>query len=170
MRPVNTPASLAELTAATGTAADVATEAVRLALMVSGQDTVLPARSRYPSLWEGRFLYNLELATEDGPVDAIRLLAGGCMALVRFGATASDWAPPPRLRGALRVVRSAPVPGLPCVALLLRPDGYIAWAADTAGDLVDIDEAVAAWLTPRSGAATMESATPVLTGRVSAGV
>ncbi|MFF4554472.1 FAD-dependent monooxygenase [Streptomyces sp. NPDC001422] len=170
MRPVNTPASLAELTAATGTAADVATETVRLALMVSGQDTVLPARSRYPSLWEGRFLYNLELATDDGPVDAIRLLADGCMTLVRFGPTASDWAPPPTLRGVLRVVRSAPVPGLPCAALLLRPDGYIAWAADTTGDLVDIDEAVAAWLTPRSGAATAESATPVLTGSVPAGV
>lgn len=170
MRPGNTPVSLAELAASTGAAADVGAEVERLALMISGQDAVLPTRSGPPSPREGRFLHNLELATDEGSVDAIRLLTDGRMTLLRFGSTASDWAPPPWLRGALRVVRATPVAGLPSVAVLLRPDGYVAWSAETVGEVEHIDEAVSAWLTPTCGATTMESTVPVLAAAVPAAV
>ncbi|MFJ8988917.1 FAD-dependent monooxygenase [Streptomyces sp. NPDC102279] len=170
MRPGNTPASLAELAASTGGTADAGPEVERLALMISGQDTVLPPRSRRPSPWEGQFLHNLELATDEGPVDAIRLLTDGRMTLVCFGSTAPEWAPPTGLRGALRVVRSTPVAGLPRAALLLRPDGYVAWAADTIDEVERIDEAVSAWLTPVRGVAVAESAVPVLIAAAPAAV
>lgn len=100
--------------------------------MISAQDTVLPARSE--SSWEGRFLPNTALNTADGPTDVIRLLRDGKPLLLLFGEegarhldAARPWA------DRLRVVHCAPVGDLPCAALLVRPDGYIAWAPDGGG-------------------------------------
>ncbi|NDZ81614.1 hypothetical protein G3I19_24395 [Streptomyces sp. SID10853] len=166
MRPGRTPASLEALTAAAGVAdTDAGLGLERLALMVSGQDTVLPPRSGHPSSWEGRFLGNRELTTDDGPTDVIRLLRDGRMLLMRFGPAGTGCAsgPPHGLRHALRVVRAMPVAGWPRAALLLRPDGYVAWTSDTAADL---GRPVFEWLAPETrtqarlsaGSASSESA------------
>ncbi|MGW0537939.1 FAD-dependent monooxygenase [Streptomyces sp. NPDC003032] len=102
-----------------------------LGAMLSAQDTVLPARSPDPSPWEGKFLRNIALTTRSGETDVTRLLRDGRMLLLLLGPgsgeeheeTARKW---PDL---LRVVRAQPVSVVPCAALLVRPDGYIAWAA-----------------------------------------
>lgn len=151
MRPGRTPGSLEELAAAGG-AADAGAELKRLGLMVSGQDTVLPPRTGRPSAWEGQFLGNRELLTDDGPADVIRLLQDGRMLLVRFGSAGGV---PQELRHVLRVVRAQPVAGLPRAALLLRPDGYVAWASDVSGD---IDAPLLEWLAPARTVQARESA------------
>ncbi|GGU38337.1 FAD-dependent monooxygenase [Streptomyces lavendofoliae] len=99
-------------------------------LMISAQDTVLPTRSPSSS-WEGTFLRNVALDTAEGPTDVIRLLREGRPLLLLLGedgerhlGAARPWA------HRLRVVRCAPVPDLPCEALLVRPDGYVGWAPD----------------------------------------
>ncbi|MBM7170162.1 FAD-dependent monooxygenase [Streptomyces sp. G44] len=150
MRPGRTPDSLEELAARRG-AADAGAELERIGLTVSGQDAVLPPRSGQPSAWEGQFLTNRELGTDDGPTDVIRLLRDGRMLLLRFGSPGSARASgvPHALRHVLREVRAAPVAGWPRGALLLRPDGYVAWASDTADDLGGpLDQ----WLAPAGGA------------------
>ncbi|PVE11117.1 FAD-dependent monooxygenase [Streptomyces scopuliridis] len=99
--------------------------------MISGQDTVVAPRPGRSSRWEGRFLWNTALVTEAGPAEVIGLLRGGRPLLLLFGerglpyaAEARGWA------HVLRVVRAEPVPALPCDALLVRPDGYVAWSPD----------------------------------------
>jgi monooxygenase len=162
MRPGRTPDSLEELAALVGPDDGSGTEAVlgRIGLMVSGQDAVLPPRSAQPCAWEGKFLTNRELSTDQGPTDVIRLLHDGRMLLLRFGLpkAAVTSAVPHALRHVLREVHAAPVAGWPRAALLLRPDGYVAWASDTATDL---DEPLARWLAPagaaRAGAAQAEA-------------
>ncbi|WBO69590.1 FAD-dependent monooxygenase [Streptomyces camelliae] len=107
-----------------------------LASMLSAQDTVLPARGADSSPWEGRFLQNIALTTRDGHTDVIGLLGEGRPLLLLSGgqdsggygsggyeAEARPWA------GLLRVVRCEPVPELPYEAVLVRPDGYVGWAA-----------------------------------------
>ncbi|MGW7276607.1 FAD-dependent monooxygenase [Streptomyces sp. NPDC054864] len=149
MRPGRTPDSLAELAALMGPDDDSGTEAVlsRIGLVVSGQDTVLPSRSARPCAWEGQFLTNRELSTDEGPTDVISLLRDGRMLLLRFGSPDSGFtsAVPQALRHVLRQVHAAPVAGWPRAALLLRPDGYVAWGTDTAADL---DGPLARWLEP----------------------
>ncbi|MER6136984.1 FAD-dependent monooxygenase [Streptomyces sp. NPDC001815] len=106
-----------------------------LGAMISAQDTVLPARSAVPSAWEGKFLQNIALTTQSGPADVIRLLREGRMLLLLFGTdtceqhekAAQAWS------RSVRIVRAEPVAVVPCAALLVRPDGYIAWASDGAG-------------------------------------
>ncbi|MGW4033981.1 FAD-dependent monooxygenase [Streptomyces sp. NPDC004838] len=107
-----------------------------LSAMISAQDTVLPARSATPSAWEGRFLQNIALTTSAGPTDVIRLLRDGRMLLLLPGPDGCDAEERAAREWAchLRVVRAEPSAGLPCAALLVRPDGYIAWASD-GGDL-----------------------------------
>ncbi|MEU9188927.1 FAD-dependent monooxygenase [Streptomyces sp. NPDC048484] len=115
-----------------------------LGAMISAQDTVLPARSASSSSWEGRFLHNIALTTRSGPTDVITLLREGRMLLLLFGAdcceqhekAAQEWA------HLLRVVRAEPVASVPCSALLVRPDGYIAWASDGGS----LDETLSAYL------------------------
>ncbi|MEU0575386.1 FAD-dependent monooxygenase [Dermacoccus nishinomiyaensis] len=106
-----------------------------LSAMISAQDTVLPVRSATPSAWEGRFLQNIALTTDAGPTDVIRLLRDGRLLLLlgqdgcdAYESAARGWA------RHLRVVRARPLSEVPWAALLVRPDGYIAWASD-GGDL-----------------------------------
>ncbi|MCT7352789.1 FAD-dependent monooxygenase [Streptomyces sp. 15-116A] len=104
-------------------------ESALLGAMISAQDTVLPARTAAASPWEGRFLYNVALTTREGRTDVIGLLRAGRPLLLLFGEPGGS-----RLEQAgeryeqLRVVHAEPVPELACDALLVRPDGYIAWA------------------------------------------
>ncbi|WP_427168526.1 FAD-dependent monooxygenase [Streptomyces sp. C1-1] len=107
-----------------------------LASMVSAQDTVLPGRDAGCSAWEGTFLHNTVLHTRQGQADVIGLLRQGRPLLLLFGDNrctdgcaeqAEGWA------GRVRVVHAEPVPDLACGALLVRPDGYIAWASEAEG-------------------------------------
>ncbi|NEB77129.1 hypothetical protein G3I40_18165 [Streptomyces sp. SID14478] len=100
-----------------------------LASMVSAQDTVLPSLTRNPSRWEGRFLDNAVIDTADGRTDVIGLLRQGRPLLLLTGGDreghrrqAQAW------QGLLHVVQADVTPELPCDVLLVRPDGYIAWA------------------------------------------
>ncbi|WP_285549097.1 FAD-dependent monooxygenase [Streptomyces lavendulae] len=100
-----------------------------LADMISGQGTVLPAYTERPSPWEGRFLPNLRLPAGAGADDLVTLLRDGRPLLLLFGEEgtrheeeARPWAP------LLRVVRTGRVPGAAHDALLVRPDGYVAWS------------------------------------------
>ncbi|MFF8617654.1 FAD-dependent monooxygenase [Streptomyces sp. NPDC015350] len=112
-----------------------------LSAMISAQDTVLPSgpRRRYRSLREGTFLDNVELTTAQGPSDVIGLLGrSGKPLLLLLGEgggscadTARTWA------RSLHVVHCAPTDALPYDALLVRPDGYIAWAPDGGEPLDD---------------------------------
>ncbi|MEU5959544.1 FAD-dependent monooxygenase [Streptomyces sp. NPDC047525] len=100
-----------------------------LASMVSAQDTVLPSLTPSPSPWEGRFLVNAVVDTADGRTDVIDLLRQGRPLLLLTGddhetyrQQAQPW------QHLLHVVRAVATPELPCDALLVRPDGYIAWS------------------------------------------
>jgi 2-polyprenyl-6-methoxyphenol hydroxylase-like FAD-dependent oxidoreductase len=123
--------------------------------LISAQDTVLAARTADPSPWEGRFLSNLGLATAEGATDVVRLLAQGRPLLLllgepgeRYREQARGWAE------ILHVVRAAPVPDLPCEALLVRPDGYIAWAPGAGG----LPQALAAYFGGCAGPGAPEGA------------
>lgn len=100
-----------------------------LASMVSAQDTVLPSLTPSPSHREGTFLDNAALDTDDGRTDVISLLRQGRPLLLLTGGDravhrrqAQPW------QDLLHVVQAASTPELPCDALLVRPDGYIAWS------------------------------------------
>ncbi|MFE0178740.1 FAD-dependent monooxygenase [Streptomyces sp. NPDC059002] len=113
-----------------------------LAGLISAQDTRYVARSVSGSQWEGRFLDNTALTTPTGPQDVIGLLRDGRPTLLltgaaadRYATAAAAWSP------VLRTVRVAAGSALPCEALLVRPDGYLAWAQD--GD--DLTETLRTW-------------------------
>ncbi|MGW1892745.1 FAD-dependent monooxygenase [Streptomyces sp. NPDC002004] len=109
-------------------------DAAYAAGLVSAQDTVQPARSARPSAWEGRFLDNTPVVTDSGPTDVIGLLRDGRPLLLLGGGDGDRYAHEARgWRHVLRTVRVTAPSGLPSDALLLRPDGYLAWAADGDG-------------------------------------
>ncbi|MER7779661.1 FAD-dependent monooxygenase [Streptomyces sp. NPDC096191] len=98
--------------------------------LISGQDTVLPVGTRQCPGPEGRFLQNVALSTQAGRTDVIALLRPGRPLLLLFGkegraylAQAGEWT------DLVRPVLAEPVGEVPCHALLLRPDGYVAWAS-----------------------------------------
>lgn len=101
----------------------------QLSDMISAQGTVLPAYTERPSPDEGRFLSNTRLITGEGGTDVITLLADGRPLLLlsgrqalRYEEVARPWS------DRLRVVHAQGAPELPDDALLVRPDGYIAWS------------------------------------------
>lgn len=99
--------------------------------LISGQDVVLPGCDEGGVGWEGRFLPNAPLRTAaEGDSDVIGLLRSGSWLLLCSGAEGGRYA---RLAGvwgdAVRTVRLKPGGGMPCGALLVRPDGYVVWAS-----------------------------------------
>ncbi|WP_079405544.1 FAD-dependent monooxygenase [Streptomyces sp. 3211] len=99
--------------------------------MISAQETVYPARTGRGSRWEGQFLPNLPLTTDDGPTDLTRLLLPGRPLLLLLGeAGAVHRAPGDGWAHVLRTVSATTARPLPWDAVLVRPDGYIAWAPD----------------------------------------
>ncbi|CAL9389373.1 12-dehydrotetracycline 5-monooxygenase_anhydrotetracycline 6-monooxygenase [Streptomyces sp. enrichment culture] len=104
--------------------------------MISDQDVRLPSTPGQ-SPWAGTFLPNLPLLVDGGRTGAANLTRSGRIQLLLLDeATAADlekaaapW------QEAVDVVRAGAEMSLPFTALLLRPDGYLAWAADgTAAD------------------------------------
>lgn len=103
----------------------------RLRNMISAQDTVLPAHTAASSAWEGTFLENVPLGTSEGGTDVIALLRDGRPLLLLLGERGSK-----RYRDVarawsdtVRVVHAEAWTGPACDALLVRPDGYVAWSA-----------------------------------------
>lgn len=99
--------------------------------MISAQDVVLPGYTDRPSPWEGTFFTNMPLTTPEGVTDVIGLLREGRPLLLLLGdgvsrhrAAVRPWEP------AVRVVElSRPEPGPAYDAVLVRPDGYVAWSS-----------------------------------------
>ncbi|MFJ8435991.1 FAD-dependent monooxygenase [Kitasatospora sp. NPDC094019] len=105
--------------------------------LISAQETVYPVRSGLASRWEGRFLENVPVREGAEPQDVTGLLSDGRPLLLlsgeraeAHGRSARGWA------HVLNTVAASPDAVLPCEAVLVRPDGHIAWAPD-AGDLSD---------------------------------
>ncbi|MFJ7780926.1 FAD-dependent monooxygenase [Streptomyces yangpuensis] len=113
----------------------VAADRGLLGNMISAQDTVLPGYTQRPSPGEGTFLTNMPLTTPEGVTDVIGLLRDGRPLLLLLGDGASrhraavrPWEP------AVRVVEPArPEPAPAYDAVLVRPDGYVAWSASSGG-------------------------------------
>ncbi len=124
-----------------------------IAAMLSGLDIHYDLGEGHPLL--GRRMPDLDLQTADGPTRVFTLLHGARPVLLNFGEPAgfdiSPWANRVRLVDAQHDgVWELPVLGEVAAppAVLIRPDGYVAWA----GDLTDpaLPRALAAWF----GAAT----------------
>ncbi|MFJ8957588.1 FAD-dependent monooxygenase [Streptomyces sp. NPDC102381] len=79
----------------------------------------------------GSFARDLALAAADGDTSLVRLLHPGQGLLLDFLGKAQDVAAPWSSR--VRVVRADGVDAAPADALLIRPDGYVAWAAGPGG-------------------------------------
>lgn len=109
----------------------------RLSDMISGQGTVLPAHTGRPCGSEGRFLPNARIVTRAGETDLIGLLREGIPLLLLFGERAGRHGEEARpWSDTLRVVHAPRTPAMPYEALLVRPDGHIAWSQD-GGPLAD---------------------------------
>lgn len=119
----------------------------RLAAAISAQDTAYGRPGRESDL-AGRFCPNQPLRTEHGPTDLIALLRDGRPLLLLPADCATEYAAQAEAWGdVVRTVRAVdpnqPVEG----AVLLRPDGYIAWAEKDGDDLSD---SLRAWFGPSS--------------------
>ncbi|MFJ5549830.1 FAD-dependent monooxygenase [Streptomyces sp. NPDC093225] len=105
-----------------------------LADMVSAQDTVYGRRGAGSAALEGTFLPNVVLRTGSGPADLIGLLAQGRPLLLVFsgaGGPASGTDHEEQARpwaGTVRVVHAEAPAEVTYGAVLVRPDGYVAWA------------------------------------------
>lgn len=117
--------------------------------LVSGQDTVLPARGTRPRTWEGKFLENVSLRTEAGRSDVIGLLRAGAPLLLLFGEGGARYAGRARAwSDTVRLVSAERTADIPCDALLVRPDGYVAWESASGADC--LEEVLARSFGPRS--------------------
>jgi 2-polyprenyl-6-methoxyphenol hydroxylase-like FAD-dependent oxidoreductase len=131
----------------------------RIAGMLSGLDIHYDLGAGHPLL--GRRMPDLDLQTADGPTRVFTLLHDARPALLNLGEPGafdiSPWANRVRLVDARHDgVWELPVLGVVAAppAVLIRPDGYVAWA----GDLTDpaLPRALATWF----GAATPAQANP----------
>lgn len=122
-----------------------------IAAMVSGLDIHYDLGEGHPLL--GRRMPDLDLQTADGPTRLFALLHDARPVLVDLGGPgrfdASPWADRARLveatydgRWELPVLGEVDAPG----AVLIRPDGYVAWAGDL--DSPELPQALATWFGP----------------------
>lgn len=103
-------------------------ESGHLSDLISAQDTVLPGPAGNSAPAVGTFLGNTPLSTDGGRTDVIELLRDGGPLLLLFGEKASRYREAARdWEGTVRTIVAHPTPDVPYEALLLRPDGYIAW-------------------------------------------
>lgn len=120
----------------------------RYAGMMSGLDLRYDLGEGHPML--GRRMPDLDLVTADGPLRVFTLLHGGRPALLNLGAPGAldiaPWADRVQLVDAevegtweLPVVGEVPAPH----AVLIRPDGYVAWVGHGTGD--GLEDALTRW-------------------------
>lgn len=114
--------------------------------LVAGTDVVYaPGANAHP--WVGRSAPDLELKTDDGPVRVAELLRTGGGVLLdltgseAFDATARQWS------GRVALIR-AHTSGAPAQALLIRPDGHVAWAGDADAAAAGLHDALHIWFGP----------------------
>ena len=122
----------------------------RFAAMMSGLDIHYDLGSDHPLI--GRRMPDLDVVTTDGPLRVFSLLHHGRAALINFGEPGSigvsGWADRVRLvdaeicwrRGNFRLLGVVSGPA----AVLVRPDGYVAWAGD--GVDAGLTDALTTWL------------------------
>ncbi len=130
----------------------------RFAAMMSGLDIHYDLGSEHPLI--GRRMPDLKIATADGPVRVFTLLHGGHAVLINFGAADGletlGWAD--RIRR-IEAKHAAPwqLPALEEVAgpaaVLIRPDGYVAWVGD--GSDAGLAHALSRWLGPATSRASL---------------
>ena len=124
-----------------------------LAGLHSGLDIHYPLGDGHPLL--GRRMPDLDLHTEDGPLRAFELLHGARPVLINLGEPGSfeigGWADRVQLIDAgrdgaweLPVIGAVTAP----TAVLVRPDGYVAWTGGSAEP--GLDEALLRWFGPAS--------------------
>jgi 2-polyprenyl-6-methoxyphenol hydroxylase-like FAD-dependent oxidoreductase len=127
----------------------------RFAAMMSGLDIRYDLGEGHPLL--GRRMPDLDVMTSDGPVRVLTLLRDARPVLLNLGeAVAFDIAPwQDRVRGFdAKCVDRCELPVLGAVAaptaVLIRPDGYVAWAGDPAGHPADreLRDALTTWFGP----------------------
>jgi 2-polyprenyl-6-methoxyphenol hydroxylase-like FAD-dependent oxidoreductase len=120
-----------------------------------------PVNDRHPIL--GRRMPDLDLVTTDGPLRVFTLLHRGCPVLINFGKPGSfditPWANRVQLLDA-RLVNAKDVgawelPALGAVpaptAVLIRPDGHVAWAGDEDEAYAGLPDALTTWFGPPVG-------------------
>jgi 3-(3-hydroxy-phenyl)propionate hydroxylase len=122
----------------------------RFAAMMSGLDIHYDLGDGHPLL--GRRMPDLDLVTGNGPLRVFTLLHDARPVLLNLGARGVDitrWADRVRLIDARCVgVWALPVLGAVTApdAVLIRPDGYVAWVGD--GAQLGLAEALTAWFGP----------------------
>jgi 2-polyprenyl-6-methoxyphenol hydroxylase-like FAD-dependent oxidoreductase len=127
----------------------------RLAGMASGLDIHYDLGEGHPLL--GRRMPDLDLATADGPLRVFELLHGAKPVLLNLwepgGVDIASWAERVQLVDAsytgeweLPVLGAVTAP----TAVLIRPDGYVAWVGDGTG--AGLPEALTAWFGPPTAA------------------
>jgi 2-polyprenyl-6-methoxyphenol hydroxylase-like FAD-dependent oxidoreductase len=123
----------------------------RFAAMMSGLDIHYDLGSKHPLI--GRRMPDLDVAAAHGPLRVFSLLHHGRAALINFGepgiVEVSGWADRVRLVDA-KYAGTWELPALGVIngptAVLVRPDGYVAWAGD--GTDAGLTDALARWLGP----------------------
>jgi 2-polyprenyl-6-methoxyphenol hydroxylase-like FAD-dependent oxidoreductase len=123
----------------------------RFAAMMSGLDIHYDLSPQHPLI--GHRMPDLDIATTDGPLRVYSLLHQGCAALVNFGQPGRievfGWTDRVRLVNA-RYTGAWELPAVGVVsgpaAVLVRPDGYVAWAG--AGVDAGLTDALTTWLGP----------------------
>ena len=120
----------------------------QVAAMITGLDVHYDLGEGHPLL--GRRMPDLDLHTTDGPTRVFALLHDARPVLINFGEPGrfdvSAWADRVRLVDArcdgvveLPLIGDVPAPG----AVLIRPDGYVAWAGDPTES--ELPRALATW-------------------------
>ncbi|MEU4746978.1 FAD-dependent monooxygenase, partial [Actinosynnema sp. NPDC023658] len=103
----------------------------------------MPYATQHPLL--GRRLRTVPLETAGGATDVAKLLHGGRGVLLDLSDGESGWARESAgWESLIDLVTARPVPGIDATALLLRPDGHVAWVA-TAEDDKGLRAALSTW-------------------------
>ncbi len=129
----------------------------QIAGLISGLDIHYDLGEGHPLL--GRRMPDLELATADGPLRAFTLLHAARPVLLNLGTPGgvdiTPWAHRVQLVEAtyggdweLPVLGAVPAPS----AVLVRPDGYVAWVGVGDGSGSGLEEALTTWFGPSSTA------------------